>query len=316
MATYTFTISRRTVSCALAAFAALLVAALLVAGLKPAVAASTDGEIQIKGVGSTYVKNHSAGVAVDAGRTANYSIKVVNRGLSLAQFKIKAAHQYDPSTAKMFSGTTDVTSLTYSSDGFITGPIAPGDAVLLKLAVTLPGNADADNRSQEVVTLQSTANAYIGQVTSDTTRTAPANGTTAWDAFARAGYEPYVGGSAYSVAYAAPLKPGQTAVFTIRLKNDGTSPSTIGLHTHQSFPCASFTVQVKDGTADVTAAAQAGTYVTPTLAAGRYRDLKVRVTLGGGTPVCGFVRVDADALKGFKGAINVSQGLLVGVAAS
>jgi hypothetical protein len=285
-------------------------------GPQTATAASTAGEIDVKGVGSTYAKDAGAVQAVAPGAKATYSIKVVNRGSALAQFKITTfLFAENAAAVALLSGTTNVYPLSSANDGYITAPIAPGKSVLLSLTVTPTSQASPAKLTQANVTLQSTANQLIGGVTTNTLIKAPATGTTAWDEFVRAGSGPFVGGSnGDQTITAAPIQVGQTARFTIRLQNDGTVPGTIGLRLVTQQCASAFTVKVKEGFTDVTAKAVAGNYVTPTLAVGARRDLLVSATLV--TSDCPALALKAEARKGLNGAVNVAQQLGVWVAAA
>jgi hypothetical protein len=302
VATDTITISRRTVTWTLAFLAALLVSALLVARPNVAVAASTAGALQIRGVGTTYLEGGTASLAVAPGRTATYWIKVVNRGTSLAQFKLKTNAFDNPSTYVLLSGRMDLKPLSASSDGVVTEPIPAGESVLYRLNVTLPANANPVGRAIATVDLLSLTDAGIQQVVAATQVPAPAKGTTSADLFVRAATsEPFVGGSYYALAMGTPLKPGASTTMTVRLQNDGTSPSTIALVMNQNYCADTFPITVKDGSTDVTAAVMepGTTYVTPSLAVGAKRDLKVT-----------FKRTDADPnCVGTSGQIITHKGL-------
>jgi len=287
VATETVTISRRTVTWTLAFLAVLLVSALLVARPSVAVAASTDAALQVKAVGSTYQDGGTVALAVDAGGTATFTFKVVNRGTSLAQFKLKTNSFDNPSTHTLLSGTTDVASLAASSDGVVTGPIAPGASALYALKVTLPANALPYGSAITTVDLFSMTDTNIKQVATATQVAAPAKGTTALDLFLRAATsEPFVGGSHYALVTGTPLKVGASTTMTVRLQNDGTSASTIALAINQNYCQSTFPITVKDGFTNVTASVmEPGTYVR-TLAVGAKRDLKVTFKNTGADPDC------------------------------
>ena len=309
--------ANRYVSMACAALVAtFILVSLSVLRPEMADAASTAGEVDIKGVGSTYAKNAVAVKAVAPGAKSTYSIKVVNRGPSLAQFKVKTTTGGENAAAvSLLSGSTNVLPLSSSADGYVTAPIASGKSVLLSLTITPTAGASRAKNSFVQVSLLSTANQAIGGVSATTFITALALGTTAWDEFVRAGSGPFVGGTNdHQFITAAPIKVGSTAAFTVRLRNDGTVPGTIGLRLAPSNCGSWFTVTVKDGSTDVTAKAVAGTYVTPTLAVGARRDLVVRATLV--DPACPQLVLDAEARKGLNGAVNVTQQLGVSMTAA
>jgi hypothetical protein len=71
---------------------------------------------------------------------------------------------------------------------------------------------------------------------------------------------------------------GQTATYTLRLKNDGTTAQKIGLRLTDVDGCTgSFAVAVKVGTKVWTSEAFAGTYLTPLLAPGKLSQATVTV---------------------------------------
>jgi hypothetical protein len=313
--TYTLRISRRALTLTTLVIAVLVFALVVVARPNPAGAASTSGEIQIKGTGTTYAKSASASQVAGAGDTSTFSVKVINRGSSLAQFKLRTLTKGFPSTIKMVSGTSDVSPLSSSADGWVTPAMAPADSISLKVSLKLPVNTNPDQWFGVGVSLRSTTDVVISSVSAIALVEAAGSGTTAWDVFVRNGHDPFVGGSVEisQPISSPPLKPGQSTVFTLRLQNDGTSPSTIGLFVDQSC-AASFPTVVKDASTDVTVAAHSGSYVTPALAAGRYRDLKFTIKRIGADPSCTDTVIEAEATKGLHGPFSFTQRMQVYVA--
>lgn len=310
MVTYTITISRRTLIGAIGLMAALLGAVIVVSSPQPADAASTSAEIQVKGIGTNYAKSASATRAVVAGGTTTFYVKVVNRGASYAQFKLRTATHGYPGTYKLLSGTQDVTFLASSSDGWITPQLAPAGEIVLKLKSTSPVNQAANEFAGVFVNLYSTANVLISGINTVVVRT-PGQSGTAWDLFTRAGSDGFVGGSVSSSISGPSLKPGQSTVFTARLENNGTTPGTIGLRVSQPECAAFFPIVVKDGTKDVTAAVKAGTYATPSLTVGSHRDLKITVSRVGNNPACPNHFIYVDSRRGANGVIAVSAALVI-----
>jgi hypothetical protein len=313
----TLAISRRIMSLVLIAVISMLLAALVVARADRASAASFDALLEIRGPGTTYAgPGGTAGLVVGAGDTATYLVKVVNTGPGASQFKLQTLAFNNPAVTKMTLGTTDVTSIASNPEGLFTPPIGPGDSVTYKLRVTLPDDAARGSALIET-RIYTTLGTQFGSVKANTFLEAPAQGTTSWDLLARAGSDQFVGGSIGEQAFAAPIKTGRTAAFRLRLQNDGSLPSTIGLKIDYSPECMSaFPMTVKDGAKNVTAATTAGTYATPSLVAGRHRDLRVTFTRGPLHPLCPIGLADATALQGQNGVPQVDQILTVQGAAS
>lgn len=307
-----FTISPRKRSLVLSVVISMLCATVGVGSADRASAASFDALLEIRGPGSTYAGPGGYGsLVVGAGDTATYLIKVVNTGSATSQYRIQNFFFNNPAVTKMTLGTTDVTSLVGSSDGVFTPPIPANESVTYKLRVTLPDDSPRGSALIET-RLFTTEGTQLHGVFANTFLEAPKKGTTSWDLFARAGSDQFVGGSIGEQAFAAPIRAGRTGSFTLRLQNDGTSPSTIGLKIAYSATCTNaFPMTVKDGAKDVTALTTAGTYVTPSLAAGRHRNLRVSFTKGPLNFLCPIGLADAQALQGQNGVPQVDQVLTV-----
>jgi hypothetical protein len=273
-------ISRRTRT--IGALCALLLSVLTLTPTQ-ANAASTAGTLQLKGPGSTYSPTSTyTSLAVSAGNTATFSIKVVNTGSSQAQFNVRLASIGLASTVGLFAGSLGVTPLAESEDGYFTNPIAGGGSQVMTLKVTPPAGSPQGS-THTYVYLYTTSGTFLGTVEVWTNVSAPTHGTSSYEVFARNGTQPYIGGS-YSTqsASAPPIGTGASVGFNVKLQNDGPGATKIGFRL-DDFGCGAFTATVKDGLTDVTAAALAGTYRTPAaLNPGASRTLTVTVkNLGG-----------------------------------
>jgi hypothetical protein len=301
---------------------ALLLVVLSTMLSQPAGAVNYDGRLQLKGTGSNFTgSGHVAALVVSAGGTATYSLKVVNTGADLAQYSLKV---YSDQSAglSVHSSSSDITALTSSYDGYVTAPIAAGKSVTYTVKVTAaPGTAQSTVRTFAGLSSVSADGSHYFQLDSEQMYTevkAPAAGTAADDLFVKGGSQPYVGGSVSGQTAAGPaLKVGQSASYTLHLKNDGTAPGTIALHLDNpaDLGCAAFyTTVIKDGSKIVTAAVLAGTYVTPTLKVGAAKDLTVTVkyvvAAGGGCQ-----QLSLETYGGTSGAVQHYSYVLITAAA-
>jgi hypothetical protein len=162
---------------------------------------------------------------------------------------------------------------------YYTAPLAPGKSLALTLKLSVPQGAPQAEYLASLVLRDPETNGVIDAATADANATYQ-TGNTRNDLFVKTGSQPYVGGSVGQFTTATALKPGNTATFALRLKNDGGTPSTITLDGQPNFNCPSnFLVTIKQGTADVTAAVMNGTYSSGVLAPGARVDLKLTVKL-------------------------------------
>jgi hypothetical protein len=179
-------------------------------------------------------------------------------------------------TAKLYQGRTAV------PDEYVTPAIGAGQSLALKVKVTLPAGTPQGAHAGRLVLRDPVSNVGLDTVFF-TAHATDQTGTTHNDLFLKTGSQPLVGGS-FSPQFetAKAVRVGNTATFTLRLKNDGSAPAAIGLRHSGTFPCAdpsSFTLTVKQGTRNVTAAVLDGSYTTGPLSPGAKKDLKVRVEL-------------------------------------
>lgn len=84
-----------------------------------------------------------------------------------------------------------------------------------------------------------------------------------------------IGANGTGQGWTARVRPGRTATFTVKLRNAGNAADRLRVQGQGS--SGPFTVRYLDGSRNVTAAVVAGDYLTPPLAAGASRPLRVEV---------------------------------------
>jgi hypothetical protein len=179
--------------------------------------------------------------------------------------------------------------------------------------VTLPAGTPQGQSRAELVVRNPATHTFI-DVASAYAFATNQTGTQRHDLFLKTGSQPYVGGSASDqVETANALRVGNSATFALRLRNDGASPGAINLDddTAHIFCGSNYSLTIKEGTRNVTAAVQAGTYTTGTLAPGAKKDLRVSIKLVS-APTC------LDSYFGFKasgpdGSVTQYAHVMVGV---
>jgi hypothetical protein len=255
-----------------------LLGALLVAS--PSSAASHSGALLVKGPGSVYSGSGAlVSEAVSAGATDKFELKVVNTGTTPAQYNVKVVQSGTPADVSLYTGTLVLTPFSSSPDGYYTAPIAPGKSLALVLKVAVPAGTP-QGTTQVTVALYSTDGLPLGFVQAQTNVKAPTYGTTATDVFVRQGSQPYVGGSLDSqIATSPAVDVGGSAVFSVKLQNDGPVPASVRGYAVPVSECATFTIT--DGTTDVTAAMAGNLYATPVLDVHASKAFKVTITRTG-----------------------------------
>jgi hypothetical protein len=245
-------------------------------------------DLKILATGSVYAgRDHLVTGTVDApGDQMTYKLGVLNEDSVAHSYRIRLTRSGSPATAEVWTSGFGAKVLPTDADGsFVTPSIGAKKVVLFTLRVTptAPGQTisavDAD--------LLTASGLLIEGVRTQTNTAAPASGTSSFDLFAKQGTQPYVGGPVDGQTVTAPaLNIGQTANFTLRLKNDGTTAQQIGLKVTDVDGCAgSFVVAVKVGVKIWTDEAFAGTYLTPLLAPGKVTQATVTIKrTGAGCP--------------------------------
>jgi hypothetical protein len=235
-------------------------------------------DLKILSTGSVYVgKDHLVTRTVKAsGVTATYKVGILNDDSVSRSFRVGLTPA--ATTAQVWtSGFRGLELPKDAAGNYITPPVAPGKVLALVLRVTPSGPGQVIEPVG--VHLLSDLDAPIESVSTETNTAAPVAGTTSYELFAKQGSDPYIGGPLSGQTATAPaLNVGQTATFSLKLKNDGGAASFIGLRMTDVDGCSgSFTPTVKVGTKNVTAAALDGTYQTPLLAPSKFTTVKVTV---------------------------------------
>lgn len=249
-------------------------AATLAFGVAPAHAAPS-GYLLMKGTGSVYTKNPLVNLGVIPGGPAKtFYFKIVNTATTAENFKVNVLTNSSELSSTLYKGSTAV------PDEYVTPAIAPGKTLALKLKVTLPAGTPQGEYTADVALSNPLTSAFIDSARVDANATNQ-TGTKRNDLFLKTGSQPFVGGS-FSPQFetANAIRVGNTATFTLRLKNDGATPAAIGLADVPNNACPSnYSLTVKQGTQNVTAAVLAGSYNTGTLAPGAKKDLKASIKL-------------------------------------
>jgi hypothetical protein len=264
----------------------------------PAQADTGIPRVLVKGPGTTYTDAGAAALAVAAGSTATFGIKVINTDAAPQTYHLLLQSSSLPATSVLYTGGLLGTRLTPDSDGYYPLTLAPGATKQLTLKVTMPvGSAQWINQTSFVVL--SETNEFLAGALLTTNVKAPAHGSSPYEIYARNGSQPFIGGSVdLQFAMAPPMGTGSAANFTVKLQNDGTTSTKIGFRLVSGFFCSeAFSVKVRDGVTDVTAAALAGSYRTPkALAPGRSRALTVTVKNLGSPATCDSSGFEVDSL--------------------
>lgn len=250
----------------------------LLAVAPAAEAANTAGRLQVKGQGSVYTVNGATvSLATVPQSAVTYSVKVVNTGSTVAQYNVKVFADSQLTVAAT-TGSLNLTPLAVGPDGYFTAPIAGGGAQTISLKLTPEAGTPQTSLVTYVQLYATDGTTVLGQVILQTEIAAPASSGSGYALYARNGSQKYVGGAVSDQLASAPaLKVGSTATYKVRLKNDSASSTQIGLFMASGSCGSYYTTTVKAGTIDVTAAAASGSYVTPVLAPGQFKELTVSI---------------------------------------
>jgi hypothetical protein len=299
---------------------AILVTGLVSLGSVPAGAASTDGTLRILGPGSVYTgPHHVVSLAARPGTSAKFSMQVVNTGSTPAQYRVAAPQQFDV-TPQVAYGSLNITSFATGPDGWYTPVIAGGKALTLtvKLAASQP--------EPSVGAIQFELDATDGsQLAIETAYVVPfaGTGTQQSDLNVRSGSQPFVDANTdvrEAIETAPSVKPGQTASFLVRLRNDGSTPSQLGLELGVLISdCADIsatfalkaTVLQSGHTVDVTDQLKNGGYLSPVVPAKGYKDVTVTVHYVALTDGCTSVLAHVLTWSSDGGFNNGQSGVLV-----
>jgi len=280
---------------AIASLAGAVTAVGLIAA--PSSAAPVGGEqgvLRMHGPGTAFAgsKSLASRVVSSPGSTASFSILVKNTGTETAQFNVQVFYNggicpsgcADP-TDVLAAGSLTTTPLAEGPNGYFTAPIAPGKTSPLTFKIITPkapGSHAGDSWSYFLV-LNDTAGQSLDVVymyasnrlaasTLDADQYVSVSGTSSTT--------PQAGGQ--TVITAPTLAVGATATFTIKLKNDGPTPTPIhyamyGLGAIRPGCDYAFSEKVLAGTVNVTNQVLTDTYATQTLAHGASVTLKLKI---------------------------------------
>jgi len=252
---------------------AVCAVATIVAGAAPAYAASS-GYLLIKGTGSLYTANSVVNQGgIPGGDARVFSVKLVNTGPTSQQFKVTVSNSNAGMTTTLLRGSTVLPKPYY------TAPVAPGGNLVLTLKVQVAAGQPQGEYFATVGLVDPETGTALDYVYADVNATYQ-TGNTSHDLFLKTGTQPFVGGS-FNTQFesASAIRVGSTATFVLRMQNDSGTPGPITLQGFGGSCGAAFAVVVKQGTSDVTAAVNAGTYSTGVLAPGAKKELKVTVKL-------------------------------------
>lgn len=271
-------------------------------GLVAAVPASADpappsGYLLSKSTGSYYSHAAFTNLSARPGSTVSFAYHVVNNGQSDSQYRIMLFAPSQPAAIYVSPTPTGAAQLV-KSNVYYTPSVAAGKTFSFMIKVTVPsggtelaygGQVDLQDPSRPFDPTRFDNDA-LDRAFPTAVRAAPTAGTTNQDVFLRTGAQPRVGGSCcdpdpasgvfHPTLSSSAIKVGSAISFALRLQNDGTGPSAIPLHPDifGDLGCTA-NVTIKTGYKDVSSAVLAGTYVTPPLAPGAYRDFTVTVKL-------------------------------------
>lgn len=282
----------------------LALAGVVGVGALPAGAADQTGLLQLKGIGSYYAGDPAiVSLAANPAVTATYYGRIYNNGSDGGQYVLHMRQDGVPSSVVVTMGSLNVTKYVFSDIGYFTAPVEPGKTLTFTVKVTPPAGSAQGTHLIGVDLWSPTSAMYESGVI--LTNVKPIKGSTGFDLYARNGSQPFIGGSINEQMASAPsIRVGGSAAYTVRLENDGKTPTTIGLRIENAdlVSCDdAFPLTVKDGLVDVTAAVLGGNYVTPVLAAGAHRDLVVTIKYPVYVPECQDDAYSAEALAGQNG---------------
>lgn len=249
------------------------VVALTGTGLPPA-------DLKVLGTGSTYSGRDqlvTRTLPASGSRLMVHKLGVLNEDTVGRSYRLRLTSSGAPATAEVWTTGLGAKLLPKDPSGhFVTPTVAAGKVVTLDLRVapTTPGQ----HISRVDVGLLSDTDALIEGVSTETNTPAPVKGTSSYELTAVQGGQPAIGGPVLDQTVTAPaLNVGQSAAFTVRLKNDGTSPAAIGLKIANVSGCTAFSTVVTVNGANITPAAAAGTYLTPVRPVGQSTNVTVTV---------------------------------------
>lgn len=245
-------------------------------------------DLKIRGIGSIYTGRDRlvTRTVTGAGKLMTYPLVILNEDTVARSYRIRLTKAGAAAAAEVWTAGFKAAQLAKDGNGdYVTASVLPGKTVSYNLRVT--PTAPGQVISAVDVALLSADGGLIEGIDTETNTQAPANGSTAYELFAKQGGQPYVGGPVDGQTATGPaLNVNNIAAFAVRLKNNGSSAARIGLRLTDVDGCAgAFAVTVTAGGVNQTAAAFNGTYQTASLNPGQYRDVQVSIKrVGNGCP--------------------------------
>lgn len=260
-------------------------------------AVTPPADLAVRGVGYLYTGRDRlvTRVVSRVGVTATYGVAVMNEDAVSRGYRIRLVTDGTPATVQLKPAGLGPALTPNPAGDFMLGQIEPGTTAKYSLLVTPTGSGPAPSRVR--VVLQTTFDAPIESIETETNVAAPPQGTSSFELFARQGSQPFIGGPTDAGTMTGPaLGVGGSATYVVRLRNDGAEASQIGLRLTDIDACdESFAVTAKEGTRNVTDRVYAATYTTRELRPGAYQD--IRVTIRRSAPGCPSRLVRAESLE-------------------
>ena len=279
-------------------------------------AASTAGDLRVKGPGNTaYHQGFYNTLVGNEGATLTWTFQVVNRGSTLAQFNV-AVVDASEAALELYDGSLFLKPLASGPDGYYTKALPPGASQVLTAKMKIP--VGPGHYYVSLLRLRPVNDPYalIDEVAMIGNQTAPA--ATRPHSFAiKSGGQPYAGnGHANALVTAGTISPTGTATFTAVVKNGSQSPASPSFHVDGKgvFGCSNYTVTVKQGTKNVTsAAATYYGYNVGVLAPGASRTFSISIRASGRLAGCEFDGFNATTY--LPGQTSTYVGMVVNIAA-
>lgn len=257
------------------------------------------GDLQVRGPGSVFTtgQGNLVTLAVSSGGTATYRIKVINTGAVARGFEIELTENQADSIPKVTT-STGAALPTNQAGNYVTKSLAPGGSIIY--LVKVKNNAPGQVISGVDVHLLAGNGAEFDFVRTETNVKAPSAGTDGFGLFAKAGSQPFIGGSVNDqTTTAASVALGNSTKYTVKLRNDGaTAGSMIYRMSAPANACWTMKATIKVGTqtVDITADATGNGFQTKVLPVGG--SMLVTISVKRVSAGCGAVTWTAETYDG------------------
>jgi hypothetical protein len=265
---------------------AALVTVAVTVGSAGAGAATENGQILTKVVGSLYSAERLMYGVSTATKPAVYSIAIKNTGDVQTQYHLTLTRQNGTTNWEMFTGSTQITT----QDGFFTAPVNPGAMVVVTVKAVQPAGGISGLNNATVDVFVPVIGLYVGTVAMYAYPGVALGGSGGSDLFLKNGSQPWVAGTDFGGEESAVAKPGNTEKFMLRVQNDSGAASSFQPFSFVSgqgpnCPASSFSLTVKMGTQDVTTAFVGNTF-SENLAPGAHSTFGISVKYPAAVPGC------------------------------